>query len=526
MNANRSKKKGVTPAGAETTPAGGPTRRLEKTFVIMVLLLGAFLFVRAAWVSEDAYITFRTIDNFVNGYGLRWNIVERVQSYTHPLWMFLMTLFFLMTREFYFTTIVISLILSFATVWLVAQKLSVTAYSAFPAIFALLSSKAFVDYTSSGLETPLSFFLLALFYLFFFKREFKLRTLLLLFLIACLAALNRLDTILFYVPPLAYFVYRTRKDEGLAWSSIWKAALLGFLPLIGWFVFSIVYYGFPFPNTAYAKLNAGVPEAMLLAQGLKYLVYSIRNDTVTPAVIFFAIGYTLFRSKGKFLFAGIGMAAYVIYVWGIGGDFMAGRFFALPVLSSAMLLGKLDFKRSLGLAVAGVLVIVGLLVPKPTYLYSNAYEDTVIGKSGITDERGFYYQVSGLLKMLSIGAREPVSPWIEEARLYKAKGIRMVARETVGYFGYYIGPKVYIVDLLALNDPLLARLKIPDTNNWRIGHFRRALPEGYLESLATGKNEIHSPRISMLYDDLNVITRGKIWSADRFKAMVRVNLGE
>ena len=38
--------------------------------------------VRSAWVSEDAYITLRTVDNFVNGYGLRWNVSERVQTYT------------------------------------------------------------------------------------------------------------------------------------------------------------------------------------------------------------------------------------------------------------------------------------------------------------------------------------------------------------------------------------------------------------------------------------------------------------
>ena len=32
-----------------------------------------------AWVSDDAFITFRVIDNFVNGHGLRWNVDERVE---------------------------------------------------------------------------------------------------------------------------------------------------------------------------------------------------------------------------------------------------------------------------------------------------------------------------------------------------------------------------------------------------------------------------------------------------------------
>ncbi len=44
-------------------------------------------------MSDDAYITLRTVDNFINGYGLTWNISERVQAYTHPLWMFLLSIY-------------------------------------------------------------------------------------------------------------------------------------------------------------------------------------------------------------------------------------------------------------------------------------------------------------------------------------------------------------------------------------------------------------------------------------------------
>ena len=39
----------------------------------------------AAWVADDAFITLRTVDNLLAGYGPRWNVVERVQTYTHPL---------------------------------------------------------------------------------------------------------------------------------------------------------------------------------------------------------------------------------------------------------------------------------------------------------------------------------------------------------------------------------------------------------------------------------------------------------
>jgi hypothetical protein len=67
----------------------------------LVLLL---LVVRNAWVTEDAYITLRTVDNWVSGHGLRWNVDERVQGYTHPLWMGLLSAVYALTREAFFST--------------------------------------------------------------------------------------------------------------------------------------------------------------------------------------------------------------------------------------------------------------------------------------------------------------------------------------------------------------------------------------------------------------------------------------
>ena len=77
------------------------------TFWLLLILFG-FVFFINAWVVDDAYITFRTVDNFIKGYGLTWNISERVQVYTHPLWMFLISLFSLFTQEVFYTSIGVS----------------------------------------------------------------------------------------------------------------------------------------------------------------------------------------------------------------------------------------------------------------------------------------------------------------------------------------------------------------------------------------------------------------------------------
>src|SRR5262245_48696025 len=71
---------------------------LSVAFFIVVLI-------RTAWLSDDAFITFRTVDNFIAGYGLRWNVAERVQTYTHPLWMLLVAGAYAITREMYLTVL-------------------------------------------------------------------------------------------------------------------------------------------------------------------------------------------------------------------------------------------------------------------------------------------------------------------------------------------------------------------------------------------------------------------------------------
>src|SRR5512137_2398678 len=89
---------------------------------VVALLLFTALAVQRAWISDDAYITLRTVDNFIHGYGLRWNIAERVQTYTHPLWMLLLSLFYALTREEFYTTILLSLALSAAAAGLLAFR--------------------------------------------------------------------------------------------------------------------------------------------------------------------------------------------------------------------------------------------------------------------------------------------------------------------------------------------------------------------------------------------------------------------
>ena len=57
--------------------AASTTHRL---IVIGGCLAFFLLLIRTAWLDDDAYITFRTVDNVLHGYGLRWNVLNRVQA--------------------------------------------------------------------------------------------------------------------------------------------------------------------------------------------------------------------------------------------------------------------------------------------------------------------------------------------------------------------------------------------------------------------------------------------------------------
>jgi len=67
--------------------------------LLVALPLFAVLLTFGAFVCDDAFITFRSADNFVRGFGLRWNVGERVQVCTSPLFALLVTVPYALVRN-------------------------------------------------------------------------------------------------------------------------------------------------------------------------------------------------------------------------------------------------------------------------------------------------------------------------------------------------------------------------------------------------------------------------------------------
>ena len=119
-------------------------KKVNKAVTLAIMLAAATLLLWTAWINDDAYISFRVIDNFVNGHGLRWNTFERVQAYSHPLWLLLLIITNCIVPELFYATIVLSFLISITVILAVLNRAR-DSLQALSIAVLLLSSTAFLD---------------------------------------------------------------------------------------------------------------------------------------------------------------------------------------------------------------------------------------------------------------------------------------------------------------------------------------------------------------------------------------------
>ncbi len=489
-----------------------------------------------AWVVEDAYITFRVVDNFVNGYGLTWNSDERVQAYTSPLWMLLHIPFHFFYQGIHNVTIAISVIITIATCYIIFLAFRKN-YLLLAAIFIALSgSRGFVEYSTSGLENPLTHFWLALFYYNLFIRRTGWYNLI---LIASLALVTRMDTIIFYLPAIILTAPDFRKIN-------FKKIILCLSPFLAWSLFSLFYYGFIFPNTKYAKLGSDADLWLIILSGLRYIFYDffvnhLPGFILTFITFFISLSYFWYREnnpqKNYFISMSAGTFFYIIYLIWIGGDFMSGRMFTgiilVSIILSAMFVDSQKNTRKwtgcffifiILLSIAGEFFAERL--PATTRTINRNTKPYEVGQ-----EWPVYAKATGLFN------KDNLKPWdfeFYQHGLYERdvarnmppgeKKTRIVMAS--GMCGYAAGPNVVIIDLYGLGDPLLARLPVMSkTDWWRVGHFNRKVPEGYLEFRRTGDIKLMDMNLRLYYEPLKFIISGPLWSMERIITIVEFNLG-
>jgi arabinofuranosyltransferase len=466
--------------------------------------------------------------NLLAGNGPVYNMGERVDSFTSPLWFLILSILGSMGLNLYLASIVMGLTFSILLV-LTLFKINESKNGKYDyklplAILTLISSEAFVSFSTSGLETSLSYLLYSLVVYFYLTKQYNLT---IFFIGLCL--LTRLDYVVVTFPILLSTIFLQYGSQFL--KNLYKILFL-LAPLLVWEIFSVLYYGFIFPNTFYAKVGgrsfkenaySGILYTvdffashyfivimlilMILSASRNIREFILRKDLVGN------FGFTL-------LLCIILQFSYVIFY--SGGDFMSGRFYVIVILiiSILILLGWFDWifhpiSRNYFSLICTFILIAGIAFSSALIGSRGAASNNPIAP-GVENERNYYKSYLG--QNLNPIYSYAFHPWAVAARglnLNSAKGILGVN----GQWSYWVNLDKNLVDPVGITDAFISRT--PIENSARTGHFTHKIPTEYLR-IKVNHEKVQSwkdPEAEELYLNIKTVTEGKIFSFARLKSM-------
>ncbi len=459
------------------------------------------------WVCDDAFISFRYARNLIRGFGLVFNEGERVEGYTNFLWTVLTAAAMALGVEPMAFSIAGGLA-AFAGTLVYLYQFSRRFLAETGSRFLLpLAVTAFALhhhgqlYATSGLETSLFTFLLlaGAFHLWRARRSSEL---LLAFFLFALSALTRPEGLLFYgLGGLTALVLGPAAFSRRTLPSFLARQLLVHLPLLlivlpHW-LWRYNYYGWPFPNTYYAKSGGG----WNVAQGLRYLSLYWNAYYVLYLVPVLCGIFTYRWARGRtvpissdlpiLLILLTPAAALTAYYGKIGGDFMFARFL-IPLTPYFFLIIEYLLIRLWGNRPTVLLALSGF-VALGTILYNNPYRGQLLPiLHGITEESQIYKRE--VLHRI-IGIIRPWGPVFQKAKLRVAIG------GTQAFFAYYLDPPLVIEAASGLTDEYLAHRQVRAAGAM-MGHEKPA-PLEYLQ-----KRRVHLHMNALLLEgrtDYNVV---------------------
>jgi arabinofuranosyltransferase len=511
----------------------GTRDRLSRA-VVLSLALACFVFVlRCAWVCDDAYITMRAVDNLVHGFGPTWNAGERVQVFTHPAWMGVLSAVYFVLRDPYVTLLAASLATTLLFLVLFVRWFALDGPGGVLAMIVLAGSKSFVDFSTSGLENPLSHLLLLWACKVLWDGAGDARQLAKLSLVASLGALNRVDSLLLFLPLLAPAALAGLRARGVR--AVAASVGTGFLSLAIWEAFSLFYYGSLVPNTAYAKLGTGLGLFDYAARGGWYFLCTLAADPITILALLGALALAPRCAASPRWPVMVSILLGLAYSFRIGGDFMLGRLYTGPLVLACCCLARTSLSRVTMLASVALLAAAAILPPLAPWRSGPDYDRSRAAglgdlrpTHGVQDERGAYFPYTGLLRARTDFTN--AHPALAHGRLARERAElgsgETTFAATIGMSSFHAGPRVRVYDVFGLADPLLARLPMQDDLDWKPGHCLRRLPAGYSATRKSGEDRLEDPDLAAFYETLQTAITGDLWSARRFAAIGRLHLGE
>jgi hypothetical protein len=458
-----------------------PKGALFATLAGLAALIGLLQSRAASWVCDDAFISFRYAKNFADGHGLVFNVGERVEGYTNFLWTLLTAVAMKWKIDPVAFTIVTGIACFVITILLFSMlSWRIQRAQAGLAVFVPMTALALAVhhdaavYATSGLETSFFTLLISLLYasIAFGTTDGSLIG---AGVLTALAMLTRPDGIVFMVGTLVYLFF-TRRRRIIAGALYSLPVILIYLP---YWIWRFRYYGFPFPNTFYAKSA----DLQYYSQGLIYLwtyfqsyyallllplllclwLWKYRKGMMSTMRTFPPLFESEKIAHRALLLAVIFTFLQIVYVVRVGGDFMFARFFipiTPPMLFAIELCSLVVFERR-AVLVAGM-VILGIFIRFD--LFAAAPIDGYIA-----DEPKFY-------PADRMSHERNVGEYLHNA--IAGLPVKAAFAGTYAKTMYYMDPPIAIEMMTGLTDTAIAHQKLEQRG--RPGHEKHATLE-YLE---------------------------------------------
>jgi len=448
------------------------------------------------WVAEDAFIDFRVVHNLLAGHGPVFNVGERVEVYTDPLWVGILAVFsglFPFVRIEWWS-VILGLACAGGGVALgglaavrIQRERDQAALPVLPLGMLVVSAVAAVwDFSTSGLETGLVFLWLGLTWWLLVRVARRGHGQIATAAVAGLGPLIRPDMAIlsaaFFAALMVVVCLPESEPPASRWRR-WGAPVLAFVALPGLYqLLRMAYFGMLVPNTALAK-SAG---AAWWAQGGDYLLNFLDTYWLWIPMALLLIG-TVHRvvrwwGTGDRIGAVVLLAPLVggllsaLYVVRVGGDFMHARML-LPGFFAVALTMWVKPRR--GLAAMTVVAAVGAWAVASVASFGYA---TRIGPHGISNERNLYVWMAGVPNPVTLSDYGRV-PWARSGaalgkmaasspggtRLYLGTDIApgppvvvdggiearvIIPLSNIGITGFAAGSNVYVFDQLSLANPI------------------------------------------------------------------------
>jgi len=507
-------------------------------FLLLAFLIGRIVW--AGFLTEDAFISYRCLENLRHGLGMTWATDLRSQPYTHPLWMLAHMPLLLVIPDVKIVSFLLCFACTGGVLWSLQRNYSsYRPFYSYVVLIPLLASKCFVEWSTSGLENPFAHLCAALFFPAFLGRHARSFSMDIAAFLAAAAFLNRHDNALLYALPIATMFFSRRQ-----YLADTVSLLISALPVAAWFAFAVFYYGQALPDTYYAKLTAGIDKDFLAAQGMTYLARFAERDMPSFLVIVAGLALAARVAMGsaipgdtrvRFAATASSLLLFVAYVVHAGGDYMEGRFFSTPFVVAVILLAEsvLTMQQQTASATTrDVLPRIICIGAMASLLSSICMPDLILGPPHVKDRMWKY----GFCDIHTHQWNFSLKSWSHMEKGLDDRGIA-IQRKTLevpssdsffeyngaaGVNGYYSGPSYGMIDAYGLVDPVMSRLP---AGNYMPGHFYRIAPAGYEKARRTGDTSELEPALRSYYEIMRTVKSGPLFSADRIAAAVTFATG-